>query len=97
MKFHRVLAGVGVGRAGDHCHALVNDPALLVVKSPQNQTAVGGIPQGLSAIQCKYLIRDRDAPVTRQADDADGGNRSAGGYGGDNVGHKKPLLLGTSK
>ena len=93
MKFHGVLAGVGVGRTGDHRHALVNDPTLLVVKSPQNQTAVGGVPQGLSAIQCKYLIRSRNAAVTRQADDADGGNRSAGGYGGDNVGHKKPPLF----
>ena len=97
MKFHGVLAGVGVGRAGDHCHALVNDPALLVVKGSENQTAVGRFPKGFSAVQCKYLIRDRDAPVTRQADDADGGNGSAGGYGSDNVGHKKPLLLGTSK
>ena len=90
VKFHRVLAGVGVGRAGDHRHALVNDPVLLVVQGSENQTAVGGVPQGLSAVQCKYLIRDRDAPVTRQADDADGGNGSAGGYGGTHVGHKKP-------
>ena len=93
MKFHGVLAGVGVGRAGDHCHALVNDPALLVVKGSENQTAVGRFHKGFSAVQCKYLIRDRDAAVTRQADDADGGNRSAGGYGGDNVGHKKPPLF----
>lgn len=74
MKFHGVLAGVGVGRTGDHRHALVNDPTLLVVKGSENQTAVGRFPEGFSAVQCKYLIRDRDAPVTRQADDADGGN-----------------------
>ena len=64
MKFHGVLAGVGVGRAGDHCHALVNDPVLLVVKGSENQTAVGRFHKGFSAVQCKYLIRDRDAPVT---------------------------------
>ena len=93
MKFHGILAGVGVGRAGDYCHALVNDPALLVVEGSENQTAVGRFHKGFSAVQCKYLIRDRDAPVTRQADDANGGNRSAGGYGGDNVGHKKPPLF----
>ena len=64
MKFHGVLAGVGVGCAGDHRHALVNDPVLLVVKGSENQTAVGGFHQGLSAVQCKYLIRNRNAPVT---------------------------------
>ena len=45
VKFHGILAGVAVGSPGDHGHALVDDPALLVMQSAQHQLPVRNVRQ----------------------------------------------------
>ena len=47
----------------------------------------------LSVIQGDDPIRDRNAVVSAQAQNADGGNLIAGGYGGNGVRHGKPPWL----
>ena len=87
VKFHRVLTGIGMGTPGNHSHALVNGAALFVVKLAEHELPVRDIQQGFLIVQGKYLIRDGNAVVTRQTDDADGADLIARGYGGDGVRH----------
>ncbi len=50
VKFHGILAGVGMGAPGNNGHTLVDDTALPVMELTQHQLAVGGGGQGLFAV-----------------------------------------------
>ena len=50
LDLHRVLAGIAVRTTGVDRHALVNDPAVLIVQQTQHQLPVGGFCQGLIII-----------------------------------------------
>ena len=93
MEFHRVLAGVAVGSAGIDGAAGVDDAALLVMEIAQNQLPVGCFPQRITVFAGKHFSADMCAVIAGQADDADGGNDIAGGYGSNGMGHKLSSLF----
>ena len=87
LDLRGILAGVGVRRAGDKRHAVIQLPPLHIIERAERELAVG---QG-----CKRLARARpedgpgrfDAPVAGQAQNADACPGMAGGNGGNFINH----------
>ena len=88
MEFYGIFAGVAVRATGIDGTAGVNDPAGLIVKLAQDQLPVGSFGQGLAVLTFEYAITDGGAVIAGHADDADGADLIAGGYGSDGMGHK---------
>ena len=87
LNLYRVLAGVGVRATGVHRQTLVNDPAFPVPEDPQHQLPVRGIGKGRTVVSLKDLPGDFRTVLSRQAENADGADLGAGGYGGNGVRH----------
>ena len=77
VKLHGVLAGIAVGRPGNHGHTLVNGPALDIKQFPQNQLPVRDALQRAG----KDLFRNFNTVVSRQPQNADGGHLISRGDG----------------
>ena len=57
---------------GNHGHALVDDPALLIVEIAQDQLPVGDLTEGLAGIGGEDLLGDGNAVVAGESQNADG-------------------------
>ena len=92
MEFHGVLSGIGVGGGGTDRHALVDDAVLLVPQHAQRQLSRRDMGQGYTAFGLKDLLSDLDAVIAAEAQNTDGADLIAGGYGGDGMRHGRISL-----
>ena len=93
MELHGVLAGVAMRTTGINRHTLIDGTALLILQGAKHQPSVGSFPKRRTAIAGEDLACNLGAAVTGKAQNADGTDLVAGGYGSNHVRHINKLPL----